>query len=613
MNDTATLEFEDGPTLTADRARAAVLPLELLRDGAGDKFVFLFPGTGGEARELAPLAEQLTTPGRIFGLSYLPESESAEAVDRQATYAVAALRRIQPHGPYRLVGYSFGALVAVEVALQLRRAGEWLEPPILIDAFYDQKFWPAKVWWIGQARRTGAHLAQIRRQPPAMALREFAFRAGRLAQRFWSRWQELPPASSTPAETTIAAANTAALRAYAPSLYPSSLALVEAAETTMFGCRPSDLWRPISRKLVVEDIAGDHLDLVRNPTSLKLLGRAVDRHLAQGGGGQQPLALIVTTFRWPATAGLAASLTRAGFRVAALCPRRHPMGRQSNAVLHHIPWLHPERMLKSLIKSCDPDLVLPCDEPALDLVRSIGGAGSDISRSEMIDIARAAGVDAPPMRRVDNLVELDEWIEERGFPVVLKTDGSWGGRGVAIVNDRPGAVRAWRRLARGPSPLGTIKRAIVHGNPNGLRNLWHRRRPCIHAQAYVAGRDANVALAVKGGRVLAAVAVEVLETRCKNGPARIVRVIDHPGIVSAATKIMEQLHLTGLVGIDFILDVEGAAHLIEVNARVTPTCRLALGTGSDPVGALRSLFPGGTTAAAVPNSVGSIIDLAALD
>jgi predicted ATP-grasp superfamily ATP-dependent carboligase len=129
----------------------------------------------------------------------------------------------------------------------------------------------------------------------------------------------------------------------------------------------------------------------------------------------------------------------------------------------------------------------------------------------------------------------------------------------------------------------------------------------------VAGRDANVALAVKGGRVLAAVAVEVLETRCKNGPARIVRVIDHPGIVSAATKIMEQLHLTGLVGIDFILDVEGAAHLIEVNARVTPTCRLALGTGSDPVGALRSLFPGGTTAAAVPNSVGSIIDLAALD
>ena len=88
--------------------------------------------------------------------------------------------------------------------------------------------------------------------------------------------------------------------------------------------------------------------------------------------------------------------------------------------------------------------------------------------------------------------------------------------------------------------------------------------------------------------------------------------IDHPGIVTAAGKIMEQLHLTGLVGIDFILDVEGSAHLIEVNARVTPTCRLALGSGRDPVGALRSLFPGGTTPAAVPDSVGSIIDLDAL-
>ena len=613
MNDTATLEFEDSLTLTADRTRAAVLPLELLRDGAVDEFVFLFPGMGGEARELAPLAERLTTPGRIFGLSYLHESESAGAVDRQATYAVAALRSIQPHGPYRLVGYSFGALVAVEVARQLKRAGEWLEPPILIDAFYDQKFWSAKAWWIGQARRTGAHLAQIRRQPPAIALREFAFRAGRLAQRFWSRWQELPPVSGTPTETTIAAANAAALRAYAPSPYPSSLVLVEAAETTMFGCRPSDLWRPISRKLVVEDIAGDHLDLVRNPTSLTLLGRAVDRHLAQGGAGQQPLALIITTFRWPATAGLAESLTRAGFRVAALCPRRHPMRRQSKPVLYRMPWLHPERTLKSLVECSDPDLVLPCDELALDLVRSIGGTGSDITRSEIIDIARATGVAAPPMRRVDNLAELDQWIEEHGFPVVLKTDGSWGGRGVAIVNDRPGAIRAWRRLARGPSPLSTIRRAIVNGNPNGLRYLWHRRRPCINAQAYVAGRDANVALAVKDGRVLAAVAVEVLATTCRNGPARIVRVIDHPGIVMAATKIMEQLHLTGLVGIDFILDVEGAAHAIEVNARVTPTCRLALGSGRDPVGALRSLFPGGATTAAVRNSVGSIIDLAALD
>jgi len=283
-----------------------------------------------------------------------------------------------------------------------------------------------------------------------------------------------------------------------------------------------------------------------------------------------------------------------------------------------MPWLHPERTLKSLIECTDPDLILPCDEPALDLVRSIGGAGSqsfwpDISRSEMIDIARAAGVDAPPMRRVDNLADLDKWIEDHGFPVVLKTDGSWGGRGVAIVNDRAEAVRAWRRLARGPSPLRIIKRAIVHANPNCLRDLWRRRRPGVNAQVYVAGRDANVALAVKDGRVLAAVAVEVLETQYKNGPARMVRVIDHPGIVTTAGKIMDHLHLTGLVGIDFILDVEGAAHLIEVNARVTPTCRLALGSGRDPVGALRSLFPGGTTPAAVPDSVGSIIDLDALD
>ncbi len=36
----------------------------------------------------------------------------------------------------------------------------------------------------------------------------------------------------------------------------------------------------------------------------------------------------------------------------------------------------------------------------------------------------------------------------------------------------------------------------------------------------------------------------------------------------------------------------GAA-MFTVNARGTPTCRLALGSGRDPVGALRSLFLGG--------------------
>ena len=108
-------------------------------------------------------------------------------------------------------------------------------------------------------------------------------------------------------------------------------------------------------------------------------------------------------------------------------------------------------------------------------------------------------------------------------------------------------------------------------------------------------------------------AVEVLETKCVNGPAKVVRVIDHPGMLAASRKVMKQLGLTGLVGLDFILDANGTAHLIEVNARATPTCRLALGRGRDPVKSLRACFPGIGPSAERQDAVGRIIDLDAVE
>ncbi|TPJ81057.1 ATP-grasp domain-containing protein [Mesorhizobium sp. B2-6-2] len=617
MSDAAVIEYRSDRFISAGETRPAALPLELLRDGTAADTVFFFPGLGGHARELARLAERLAMPGRIFGLSYSFQTGSSNALGRLAASAVAALRTVQPHGPYRLVGYSFGALVAVEVARQLKHAGEKVAPPILIDAYYDQRFWPGKAWWFGQVRRTKAQLVQIGWRLPGPAFRELTFRARRLAQRLQSRWRSSAPPVDEPTPETLADANMAALRAYDPPFYPGALILLSAGDPTMFGCRPADLWRARSYGLVVEEVAGDHLDLVRATTSIERLAGLVDKHLGPEGTAHRPLALVVTTFRWPMTVGVVAALARGGFRVVALCPRRHPMRRQPGLASYRMPWQHPERALRTLIARVNPDLVVPCDEPALDLVRNIRdscrSAWPDLSRSEMIEIALAAGVKAPPTQRIGDPAELDKWINAYGLPIVLKTDRSWGGRGVAIARDRAHAAHLWRCLSRRPSLFRALKRAIVNADLSSLRDLWRGRKPFVHAQAYVAGRDANVALAVVDGKVLAAVAVEVLESRCRNGPAKTVRVIDHPGILQAASKVMEQLRLTGLAGIDFILDEEGTAHLIEVNGRATPTCRLALGRDRDPVGALRANFSGAAAAASLQGAVGQVIDLDALD
>jgi thioesterase domain-containing protein len=184
----ALLDAEPIGLAPAEGARQPHLSLELLRDGVADEPVFLFPGSGGDARELARLAESLATPRRIFGISYSADGEGVDLLGRLAAATIAALRPVQPHGPYRLVGYSFGALVAVEVARRLKLAREKVAAPILIDAYYDQKFWPAKAWFSGHLRRARSRLAEISRRPPYPALRELTFRAGRLAQRLHARW-----------------------------------------------------------------------------------------------------------------------------------------------------------------------------------------------------------------------------------------------------------------------------------------------------------------------------------------------------------------------------------------------------------------------------------------
>src|SRR5690606_460455 len=55
-------------------------------------------------------------------------------IEEMAARHVAAIRSVQPHGPYYLGGYSFGGSVALEIAQQLQAAGE----TVAVLAIFDQ-------------------------------------------------------------------------------------------------------------------------------------------------------------------------------------------------------------------------------------------------------------------------------------------------------------------------------------------------------------------------------------------------------------------------------------------------------------------------------------------
>jgi aspartate racemase len=57
----------------------------------------------------------------------------SSSIEETAAGYIRSLRVVQPHGPYRLAGYSFGGVVAHEMALQLTRDGQAVEFVGLFD------------------------------------------------------------------------------------------------------------------------------------------------------------------------------------------------------------------------------------------------------------------------------------------------------------------------------------------------------------------------------------------------------------------------------------------------------------------------------------------------
>ena len=173
-------------------------------------------------------------------------------------------------------------------------------------------------------------------------------------------------------------------------------------------------------------------------------------------------------------------------------------------------------------------------------------------------------------------------LDSVGLPAVLKSDGSWSGKGVAIVTNRREAKRALRKLSTPPSVLLTLKRFTLNRDRILVIRCLRRAPSAVSGQRFVPGRLANAAVACWQGRVLASVHVEVLASIGATGPATVVRVISHPGMSRAVELMVQRLKLSGLCGFDFILSAEdGSSQLIELNPRATQTGHLIAADGKD--------------------------------
>jgi hypothetical protein len=136
--------------------------------------------------------------------------------------------------------------------------------------------------------------------------------------------------------------------------------------------------------------------------------------------------------------------------------------------------------------------------------------------------------------------------------------------------------------------MRAFKRLVVERDPWPLRARFTEGLPELSIQSYVPGRPANAAVAAFNGTSLGAVQGEVIASEGQTGPSTVVRLMDHPDVTFAVKSVVRELELSGLCGLDFIVDDEGHAHLIELNPRATPTSHLIGTDGSDLLTALRT-------------------------
>ncbi|MBI3789300.1 MAG: hypothetical protein HY275_00260 [Gemmatimonadetes bacterium] len=300
-------------------------PLVVLQgDARGVPVAFVhgdWTGGGWYARRLAPLAAP-ESPFYVLPTVGMDGDDAARTIEAMAARHVRELRARRPHGPYRVVGFCVGGVVAYEMAAQLRAAGEVVERLVVIDSDpVNARLTAARPLLAllpgGDARRrldraaalmTGLRwvhrrVRYVQALPPAERVRcvtdKFTRTLPRLLLGGGSAVRPGPTvtasvpsapdaiASPEPPEATgdeiVQEVQQRATAAYIPSRYAGRLDFLWAEGAPGKGRRvnPVERWREVAAEVRLHPLPSGHIGLITN--NLAMLASAL-RAVFEGGG-----------------------------------------------------------------------------------------------------------------------------------------------------------------------------------------------------------------------------------------------------------------------------------------------------------------------------------------
>jgi thioesterase domain-containing protein len=231
---------------------------------------FIHPGLG-EIGYVANLLPGIDPEVPVYGLSaigYLAGETPLETVEDMATAYIHAIRCVQPHGPYRLVGWCAGGNISHEMTRQLIAAGERVEFLAYLDA---PSAGPVDPSWMATLVNRMPDTIPDDLRAELDALDRVGDRRGMILA---SQAAGMLPAN-LPLETierylAVAYAVKVAKLAYTPPPIPVTLTHYLAVDRDPIWTM--DGWEKLTDRVDYLEVAGDHMTMVEPPNAPILAG-----------------------------------------------------------------------------------------------------------------------------------------------------------------------------------------------------------------------------------------------------------------------------------------------------------------------------------------------------
>jgi thioesterase domain-containing protein/acyl carrier protein len=235
-----------------------------LKPGAENPPVFIAHGLGGSVIDFFQPVKHIETDHPIYGMQARGIDgldEPLARIEEMAEFYLDAIRKLQPRGPYVLVGYSLGGLVVLEMAQRLSANGEKVALLAMLDAYPHIRYLSLRqrVRLIARQGRRGLHsLANLSGSAP---------------------YQPPDGVALTQAMQRVRDSAYLALTRYRPRFYPGEINFVRAEISSAFPDDAAAVWARLAGRFQVETVPGDHLGIIA--THYESLASVLSRYLEE--------------------------------------------------------------------------------------------------------------------------------------------------------------------------------------------------------------------------------------------------------------------------------------------------------------------------------------------